>query len=189
MPWPILKGGLQQFKLRRLAQVFLLSSPSSLCLIICSDLIFSTLEDLRSAFAAAKGDSDALFSPKRTLSIPTANVNIITFTCGDSYLFLGLENGFLAVYDATSLLTPGTNDITPLKTTQVQSSPLRQILPNPGAEPNLCEVVAVVGEGKVALINMQLETQACWAASDLMTQPVSGEFAGECLKVMTNIVA
>lgn len=119
-----------------------------------------------------------MFSPKRTLSIPTADVNIITFACGDSFLFLGLENGFLAVYDTAALFTPGTDGITPLKTAQVQSSPPRQILPNPGTEPNLCGLVAVVGDGKVTLLNMQLEAQGGWAASDLMTQPITGEFAG-----------
>lgn len=107
-------------------------------------------------------------------------MNIITFAFEDSFLFLGLESGFLVVYDTAALFTPGTEEITPLKTAQVQSSPPRQILPNPGTEPNLCGLVAVVGDGKVILLNMQLEAQGGWAASDLMTQPITGEF-GECV--------
>ena len=51
---------------------------------------------------------------------------------------------------------------------QVQSSSLCQKSPNPGIEPNLSEVFAVVGGGKVG------------AASELMTQPISGEFSEVC---------
>jgi len=65
---------------------------------------------------------------------------------------------------------------------QVQSSSLRQMSPNPGIEPNLSELFAVVGDGKVALLNVQLEPQGGWAASDLMTQPISGEFSEVCFR-------
>jgi len=58
------------------------------------------------------------------------------------------------IYDTAALFTPGTDEITPLKTAQVQSPPPRRILPNSGTEPNLCGLVAAVGDGKVTLLNM-----------------------------------
>ncbi|KAJ3490063.1 hypothetical protein NLJ89_g11470 [Agrocybe chaxingu] len=138
-----------------------------------SALIFSPLEDLRSAFSAAKEDVEDLFSPKRTLSIQAGNVNIIDFACNDTRLIVGLENGSLGMYDTASLFTPGTEQIQPLRTVQVQTSPLRQIAPNPGTEANLSELFAVVGDGKVQLLNMQLEPQGGWEGTDLMSQPIS----------------
>ncbi|KDR78946.1 hypothetical protein GALMADRAFT_1281525 [Galerina marginata CBS 339.88] len=141
-----------------------------------SELVFSPLDDLRSAFASAKEDDETLFTPKRVQSIPT-KANIVKFACGDTRLLVGLEDGSVVVYDTSSLFTPGTNDVQPLGRFQVQSMPIRQILPNPGTEPGLSDIFAVVGDGKVQLLNMRLESQGGWAATDLMTQPI----AGECL--------
>ena len=56
---------------------------------------------------------------------------------------------------------------------------LGQKSPYPGIEPNLSELFAV-GEGKAALLNVQLEPQGGRAASDLLTQPISGEFSEVC---------
>jgi nucleoporin NUP159 len=103
-------------------------------------------------------------------------VNLIAFATKDTRLVVGLENGSVAIYDTALLFTPGTGEVPPLKTMQVQSSPLRQILPNPSMEQSLSDLLAVVGHGKVLLLNMQLEPQGGWAASDLMTQPISGQF-------------
>ena len=61
--------------------------------------------------------------------------------------------------------------------TQLQSGPLRQIVPNPGTEQNLGGLVAVVGDGKAVLLDMQLEPQGGWTASDSLTQPAAGLFA------------
>lgn len=151
--------------------MYFVSVDSSHC---HSELIFSPLDELRAASEAAKPDDETLFNPKRTVTIPT-RANIVAFACGETKLLVGLDDGSVVVYDTSSLFTPGTNDIQPLARNQIQSSPLRQILPNPGTEPNLSDLVAVVGDGKVELLNMQLESQGGWVASDLMTQPIAGK--------------
>lgn len=138
------------------------------------ELIFSPLEELRLASEAAKTDDETLFNPKRTVSIPT-RANIVAFACGDTKLLVGLTDGSVVVYDTSSLFTAGTNDVQPLGRNQIQTSSLRQVLPNPGKEPGLNDLVAVVGDGKVELFNMQLESQGGWVASDLMTQPIAGK--------------
>lgn len=139
--------------------------------------MFSTLEDLRSAFTVAKEGNENLFSPKRSLPVTSANVNIIAFGSNDTRLVVGLEDGSLAIYDTAPLFTPGTGGVSPLKAMQIQSSPLRQILPNPGTDPNSSDIFAIVGDGRVLLFNMQLEPQGGWVASDLMTQPISGQYS------------
>ena len=50
-------------------------------------------------------------------------------------------------------------------------------MPNPGTEQNLSSLVAVVGDGKAVLLDMQLEPQGGWTASDSLSQPVAGLFA------------
>ena len=138
--------------------------------------MFSTLEDLRSAFATAKEGSENLFSARRILPIISANVNLIAFASNDTRLVVGLGDGSVVVYDTALLFSTGEGDVSPIKTTQMQSSPLRQILPNPSTDPSLCDLLAIVGDGKVVLLNMQLEPQGGWAASDLMTQPISSVY-------------
>jgi nucleoporin NUP159 len=141
------------------------------------ELIFSPLEHLRSAFNAAKEDDRDLFTPKRSLPLAFGKVNIVTFAYHDTRLLVGLERGAVAIYDTAALFTPGSGDIQPLRVTQLQSGPLRQIVPNPGTEQNLSNLVAVVGAGKAVLLDMQLEPQGGWTASDSLTQPVAGLFA------------
>lgn len=85
---------------------------------------------------------------------------------------MGLEQGAVAIYDTTALFTPGSGDVQPLRITQLQSGPLRQIVPNPGTEQS--GLVAVVGDGKAVLLDMQLEPQGGWTASDSLSQPVAG---------------
>lgn len=138
------------------------------------DIILSPLEDLRSAFTTAKADDEILLNPKRSLSNPT-KANIIRFACANTRLLVGLEDGSVVAYDTSSILTPGANDVQPLNRMQMQSSPLRQIVPNPGSEPGLNELFAVVGDGIVQLFNKDFESQGGWAASDLMSQPIAGE--------------
>ena len=134
------------------------------------------MEDLRSAFAVAKEGSENLFSARRILPIISANVNLIAFASNDTRFVVGLENGSVMIYDTALLFSSGEGDVSPIKTTQVLSSPLRQILPNPSTDPSLCDLLAIVGDGKVILLNTQLEPQGGWAASDLMTQPISSVF-------------
>jgi len=91
-------------------------------------------------------------------------------------MFVGLEDGHMLVYDTSALFSPGTNEVEPLTSTQIQRPALRQIVPNPGAEPGLSDLVAVVGHEKVQLFNMQLESQGGWAATDMSSRPVAGGY-------------
>ena len=141
------------------------------------ELIFSSLEHLRSAFNAAKEEDQDIFTPKRTLPLAFGKVNIVTFAYHDTRLLVGLEQGAVAIYDTAALFTPGSGDVQPLRITQLQSGPLRQIVPNPGKEQNFSSLVAVVGDGKAVLLDMLLESQGGWTASDSLTQPVAGLFA------------
>ena len=141
------------------------------------ELIFSSLEHLRSAFNAAKEEDQNIFTPKRTLPLAFGKANIVTFACHDTRLLVGLERGAVAIYDTAALFTPGSGDVQPLGITQLQSGPLRQIVPNPGTEQNFSGLVAVVGDGKAVLLDMQLEPQGGWTASDSLTQPAAGLFA------------
>ncbi|KAF8199687.1 hypothetical protein BJ912DRAFT_922074 [Pholiota molesta] len=93
-----------------------------------SDLLFSTLEDLRSSFSSAKDSPDA-------------------------------------------------NEVHPLTSAHVQTTSVRQIVPNPGAEPGLSDLIAVVSNGKVQLLDTQLEPQGGWTATDLMTQPIAASWS------------
>jgi len=139
-------------------------------------LIFSTLEDLRSAFPGAKEDNEDLFNPKRTLPPLQSTPNIVTFAFGDSRMFVGLEDGHVLVYDTSALFSSGTDKIGPLASTQIQRPALRQIIPNPGTEPGLSDLVAIVGHEKVHLFNVQLEPQGGWEATDISSRPVAGMY-------------
>ncbi|KAH9481729.1 hypothetical protein JR316_0006256 [Psilocybe cubensis] len=141
-----------------------------------SELVFSPLDELRLASEAAKTDDETLFNPKRTVSIPT-RATIVAFACGDTKLLVGLADGSVVVYDTSSLFTEGTNDVQPLGRNEIQTSPLRQVVPNPGTEPGLSDLVAIVSDGKVELLNMNLESQGGWVASDLMSQPISVDWS------------
>ena len=141
------------------------------------ELIFSSLEHLRSAFSVAKEEHQEFFIPQRTLPLTFGKVNIVTFASHDTRLIVGLERGAVAIYDTEALFTSGSGDIQPLKIAQLQPEPLRQIMPNPGAEHNLSNLFVVVGDGKVALLDIQLEPQGGWTASDSLTRPITGLYA------------
>jgi nucleoporin NUP159 len=138
-------------------------------------LIFSTLEDLRSAFPGAKEDNDDLFNPKRTLSLQS-KPNIVIFAFGDTRIFVGLEDGHVLVYDTSALFSSGTDKVGVLASTQIQRPALRQIVPNPGTEPGLSDLVAIVGQEKVHLFNVKLEPQGGWTATDTSSRPVAGVY-------------
>jgi len=89
-------------------------------------------------------------------------------------MFVGLEDGHVLVYDTAALFSPGTSGVGPITSTQIQRPALRQIVPNPGNEPGLSDLVAIVGHEKVHLFNMQLESQGGWAATDTSSRPVAG---------------
>ncbi|EDR08724.1 uncharacterized protein LACBIDRAFT_294237 [Laccaria bicolor S238N-H82] len=63
--------------------------------------------------------------------------------------------------------------VAPLVISQLQSGPLRQILPNPGTESNLVDIVAVLGDGMVQLLNMGLQLQGGWVADGSSPNPMA----------------
>ncbi|KAF5326909.1 hypothetical protein D9619_004355 [Psilocybe cf. subviscida] len=141
-----------------------------------SELVFSTLEDLRSAINQAKGDSDVLLNPKRTVPIPS-RANIVKFACSDTRLLVGQDNGSILLFDTAQLFTEGGPDVHPLTSTHFQRTYLRYIVPNPGTEPGLSDLVAIVANGKVQLVNGELEPQGGWAATDDASQPISVDWS------------
>ncbi|KAF9463874.1 hypothetical protein BDZ94DRAFT_1282304 [Collybia nuda] len=149
--------------------------------VVDSTLIFSPLDDLRSTLKTAKEGNEETFSPKRRISTP-GKATLIVLACNDTRLFVGLEQGQLLVYDTTTLFSPGSENVTPLHAINAQSGPIIQILPNPGTETGLVEMVAVVrGDGTVQLVNMELEPQGGWVGSDADSAPV----AVACGDIMT----
>lgn len=139
-----------------------------------AELVFSTLEELRASHRKATADGDKSITFKRTISLPQGKPNILSLANQDSCLIVGLEQGAIAVYDTSVLFTPGEDHIQPTHTQQLQSTPLTQIAANPGSEPNLVNLVAVVGDASVQIFNMQLEPQTGWTASDPSTSPAAG---------------
>ncbi|RDB29456.1 hypothetical protein Hypma_014815 [Hypsizygus marmoreus] len=135
-------------------------------------LIFSPLSSLRTAFKT----TPAPLPPKRTIPLESQKPNILALACNDTYLLVALEAGQLLVYDTGALFTPGpdTDNITPVHMLAGGGALIRQVVPNPGAEVGLRDLVAVVREdGTVALYNMKLELQGGWAASDQASTPVA----------------
>ena len=139
-----------------------------------SELIFSTLDELRST---AKEGGENLLHPKRILPILQGRPNIVVLACRDTHLVVGLETGSVLVYDANALLCPGSGVVAPLVISQLQSGPLRQILPNPGTESNLVDIVAVLGDGMVQLLNMGLQLQGGWVPDGSSPNPMASSYA------------
>lgn len=139
-----------------------------------AELVFSPLEDFRASQKKATATEDNTVTFQRTISLPQGKPNILTLAGQDSCLIVGLEQGAIAVYDTSVLFTPGQDHIQPTHTQQLQSTPLKQIAANPGSEPNLVNLVAVVGDGSVRIFNLQLEPQTGWTASDSSTNPAAG---------------
>jgi nucleoporin NUP159 len=102
--------------------------------------------------------------------------NIVRFAAQESRLIVAQENGSLLLFDTSQLFTEDANEVHPLTSAHVQTTSVRQIVPNPGAEPGLSDLIAVVSNGKVQLLDTQLEPQGGWTATDLMTQPIAGKF-------------
>lgn len=91
------------------------------------------------------------------------------------------------MYDTATLFSPGSENVTPLNAVDAQSGPIVQILPNPGTEAGLIEMVAVVrGNGSVQLVNMQLESQGGWVGSDAESAPVAGVWISPFLFAATH---
>ncbi|KAF5370453.1 hypothetical protein D9615_009738 [Tricholomella constricta] len=128
-------------------------------------LIFSPLADLRAAFKAAKGN-DGTFMPKRILSLHSAKPSFITLAFNDTRLLVCVGRGELLVFDTATLFSAGNDAVVPINKLPSDSGPIRHIVPNPGTEPNLVDLVAVVNSNKtVVLYNTKLEIQGGWIAS------------------------
>ncbi|KAF9000641.1 hypothetical protein BDQ17DRAFT_1426983 [Cyathus striatus] len=129
------------------------------------EIILSTLEDLRATIKVAKAGNDDRFKPKRSLSLSDGKPNIIVFASNDTHLVIGLEDGSILVYDTAQLFTIGTEDISPVHVSLSSSGDLRQVVPNPGIDPSLADLVAIVrDDGTVQLVNTQLENQGGWTS-------------------------
>lgn len=138
-----------------------------------TELIFSTLEELRSSIKDAQNDAENQFVPKRRVTLGQGVPIILAFAFRDSRLLVGLEHGSIFVYDTTQLFSAGTEQITPL--ISLPTAPIRQILPNPGVDETLVDLVAVVyQDGTVQLTNVRMEIQAGWSTGDPEAPPVAG---------------
>ncbi|KAF8656789.1 hypothetical protein AX16_002341 [Volvariella volvacea WC 439] len=129
-------------------------------------IIFSLLSDLRARMKDAKDGVESTYTPQRNLSVAEIGQPcIIAFGCGDSRFFVGFEQGHIAVYDTTPLLSRGTQDVQPLNVFRGQAAlPIRQIVPNPGFDNSLSDLCAVLhGGGIVQLFNGSLESQGGWS--------------------------
>lgn len=137
------------------------------------ELVLGPLEEIRTSLRDAKEDAENEFTPKRRIALP-GKPNIVTFANQDSALLIGLEQGVAMSFDSAALLSAGTDEVQPVNTVQLQGSPLRQILPNPGTDSALVDKVAIVGDGTAQIFNSRLEPQGGWTASDPSTNPVCG---------------
>jgi nucleoporin NUP159 len=136
-----------------------------------SSLLFSPLHDLRLAFRS----TNSPFTPKRTLTLsPGLSPTVIAFASADSKLVVAFDAGQLAIYDTSSLLTPGDENVQPLHFLETHAGPLRQIAPNPGTELDFLAVVR--GDGSVQLLNTNLESKGGWIGSDMESTPLAGTY-------------
>lgn len=128
-------------------------------------IALSTLQELRASLKNAKENDENLFVPHRLVELPAEDVNIIAFGMHDTRLLVGFTGGQLLVYDTAHLFTAGANDVAPLSMAQTSSSPFVQIVPNPGTEPDLAQLVATIrGDGVVQVLDInKLESRCGWA--------------------------
>ncbi|KXN91659.1 hypothetical protein AN958_12511 [Leucoagaricus sp. SymC.cos] len=93
---------------------------------------------------------------------------MLAFTRNDTRLVVGVDNGSIYVYDTAALFSSGSDPMQPLSACDPQVGALRQIAPNPGVEPDLVDLIAVVrSDGSVQLMNTMLESLGGWAAKDI----------------------
>lgn len=126
------------------------------------------MNELRDAF---KSGSDAIFTPKRTLSY---NAVAIAFACNDTRLLAGTEHGQILVFDTAQLISSSAQ-VNPIQVFQASSSPALQILPNPSNENDLAQLVAIVRvDGTVQMLDMQMESKGAWIGTDFESTLVAG---------------
>ncbi|GLB40668.1 putative nuclear pore complex [Lyophyllum shimeji] len=142
-------------------------------------LICSPLVDLRVAYKNAK-DSESVYTPKRKVPLQSQKPNIIALASNDTRLFMSLESGDLLVYDTAILFSAGSDAVSPMHVLPPDTGPIRYIVPNPGTESNLVDLVAVVRSNMtVVLYNSTLEVQGGWIApdGDLASAPVAAAWS------------
>ncbi|KAI0059163.1 hypothetical protein BV25DRAFT_1918637 [Artomyces pyxidatus] len=107
-------------------------------------LVASPVSDLRSQLVSSDNHSGAAFKPQRTLPLPSITPHYVIFACNDSRLLVGLTEGPVLVFDASSVCTPGSNEVGPIHSfPSTTSTAVRQMYSNPGDIP---ELVAVLRE-------------------------------------------
>lgn len=165
--------------------VFLLVAPTFLNPF--QALVSSPLVDLRSQLSSQGLDSDNAFQPQRTIPFSSVTPNHLIFACNDSRLVVGLTQGLVIVFDASSICSAGTNEVTPLHTflpTTPTPTAVRQMYANPGDIP---ELVAILREPDgspdsqlVEVINVStLQSVAGWSSGGTPeTFPASSTFKG-----------
>ncbi|KAJ3867398.1 hypothetical protein EV359DRAFT_78647 [Lentinula novae-zelandiae] len=136
--------------------------------------ILSPLTDLRKSMREA-GSGISPFVSQRTLSFSTSEPNLLAFACNDSRLIVGFKSGQIIAYDTSSILTPGSNEISPLHILQSSQQPILDITSNPNDEdPNLSNLLATIrADGTVQVLNANLESQGGWVAGNADSTPVA----------------
>jgi nucleoporin NUP159 len=107
-------------------------------------LVSSPLADLRSHLSSLDGKSDNTFQPQRIIPISTATPNHLIFAYNDTRLVVGLTHGPVIVFEASSICSPGSNEVAPLHTflpTTPTPSAVRQMYANPGDFPQLVAIL------------------------------------------------
>ncbi|KAF9453481.1 hypothetical protein P691DRAFT_719639 [Macrolepiota fuliginosa MF-IS2] len=99
---------------------------------------------------------------------------MLAFARNDTRLIVGVDNGSIYVYDTAELFSSGSDTVNPLRSYNEQPGALRQIAPNPGMEPDLADMFAVVrSDGVVHLMNTMLESLGGWSTVDSSAGPVA----------------
>ncbi|KAL5503904.1 hypothetical protein ACEPAH_7975 [Sanghuangporus vaninii] len=112
-----------------------------------SQLVFSSLKDLREFILSSKVEGEDDFVPKRVVRMAAPPVHL-ALALHDERLIVGFADGSISIYSAATVFTPGEGDIEPLRTFPPSPlGPLRQILGNPGDLPELVAVRRDVDSG------------------------------------------
>jgi nucleoporin NUP159 len=109
-------------------------------------LVASPLADLRSHLSSLDPKSDNAFQPQRKIPFSSVTPNHLLFALNDTRLVVGLTHGPVIVFEASSICSPGDNEVTALHTflsTTPTPTAVRQMYANPGDIP---EVVAILRE-------------------------------------------
>jgi len=147
-------------------------------------LVSSPLADLRSHLSSLDASSDSVFQPQRTFPFSSVTPNYLAFALNDTRLVVGLIHGPVIVFEASTICSPGNNQVTPLHTflpTTPTPTAVRQMYANPGDIP---ELVALLREPDgspdsqlVEIINVStMQSVAGWSSGGSPeTFPTSSE--------------